>query len=131
MNLEMRLGNVEFLGKLDFLELVKVVARAKFCVLPSEVYENCPMAVLEAMALGKPVIGSNIGGIPELINDGDDGLLFDTGNADDLAEKINWMLKNSRKTSEMGLEARKKIERKYNPDIHYQKVMEQYERLLN
>ena len=127
---DLSLRNVEFLGKLDFQELINVVKLSKFNVLPSEVYENCPMAVLESMALGKPVIGSNIGGIPELIIDGEDGLLFETGNTDDLAEKLNWMIGNPKSSSEMGINARKKIEQVYNPENHYQKVIRLYDELL-
>ena len=125
------LSNVEFLGQLGFQELIGVVSAAKFNVLPSEVYENCPMAVLESMVLGKPVIGSKIGGIPELIIDGEDGLLFESGNSDHLAEKINWMIDNPRSCSEMGIMARQKIEQDYNPEIHYQAVTAQYKKILN
>jgi len=125
------LHNVEFLGQLDFQNLIRVVSCAKFYVLPSEVYENCPMAVLESMALGKPVIGSKIGGIPELIIDGEDGLLFETGNSNHLADKINWMIDNSKSCADMGINARRKIEQFYNPEIHYQAVSEQYSRILN
>ena len=56
---------------------------------PSICYENCPLAILESITNGTPVIGSNIGGIPELIIDGVDGLLFESGNAADLSKKIS------------------------------------------
>ena len=128
---DLGLYNVEFLGQLDFQELINVVSLSKFNVLPSEVYENCPMAVLETMALGKPVIGSKIGGIPELIIDGEDGLLFETGNIDDLAEKLNWMIVNPERRTEMGIRARKKIENIYSPELHYQAVTAEYKRLLD
>jgi glycosyltransferase involved in cell wall biosynthesis len=128
---ESGLHNVYFLGQLEFQELIRVVSLAKFNILPSEVYENCPMSVLESMAMGKPVIGSNIGGIPELISDGVDGLLFETGNSDHLAEKINWMIDHPKSCSDMGITARRKIEQFYNPEIHYQAVAEQYSRILN
>ncbi|MCJ7696192.1 MAG: glycosyltransferase family 4 protein, partial [Anaerolineaceae bacterium] len=130
ITLEMNLSNVKFLGQLDFHELIKIVSQAKFSVLPSEVYENCPMAVLESMAMGKPVIGAKIGGIPELINDNVDGFLFESGNSEDLAEKINKMIDDPDMNQEMGINARKKIEQLYNPEIHYQQVMILYDQLL-
>ena len=128
---DLDLRNVRFLGHLEFKDLTNVISRAKFCVLPSEVYENCPMAVLESMAIGKPVIGSRIGGIPELISDGEDGLLFEAGNSDELAEKIDWMIRNSKMVVKMGGNARKKVVQEYNPQIHYQKVMHLYSKILN
>ena len=130
ITLEMNLTNVKFLGQLDFHELIKIVSQAKFSVLPSEVYENCPMAVLESMAMGKPVIGAEIGGIPELINDNVDGFLFESGNSEDLAKKINKMIDDPDMNQEMGTNARKKIEQLYNPEIHYQQVMILYDQLL-
>ena len=62
-------ADVEFLGYLSGAALHEAVRSARAVVLPSEWYENAPMSVLEAYALGKPVIGARIGGIPELIRD--------------------------------------------------------------
>jgi glycosyltransferase involved in cell wall biosynthesis len=128
---ELDLRNVKFMGHLEFHELINILSRAKFSVLPSEVYENCPMAVLESMAMGKPVIGAKIGGIPELIIDGVDGFLFESGNSKDLSEKISWMINDPKRNKEMGINARTKIEQKYNPIVHYQKIMSLYTQLLN
>jgi glycosyltransferase involved in cell wall biosynthesis len=58
-------------------------------VLPSEWYENAPMSVMESYALGRPAIGANIGGIPELIRIGETGEVFESGNADALAEVMS------------------------------------------
>lgn len=71
--------NVKLIGKKYGEELKKIIRNSMFTVLPSVCYENCPNSILESFALGKPVIGSNIGGIPELIDDGYDGLLFGLG----------------------------------------------------
>lgn len=122
--------NVEFFGFVKREQLVKLIKNSLFTVLPSEWYENCPMTILESFALGKPVIGANIGGIPELVNHGSTGLLFETGNVKDLAEKISYLLENRNLVVEMGKNARKKVERNYNEEIHYRKLINAYEYII-
>ena len=68
--------------------LKKLISEARFSIITSEWYENCPFSVMEAQMYGTPVIGANIGGIPELIKNGETGLLYESGNADDLADKV-------------------------------------------
>ncbi len=70
------LRRAELLGALDGEALRAAVARAHFTVIPSECYENAPLAALESLAAGRPVAASAIGGLPELIDDGRDGVLF-------------------------------------------------------
>jgi glycosyltransferase involved in cell wall biosynthesis len=81
--------NLEFLGFKGAKDLKKIILKAKAVVLPSIWLENMPLSLLEALNLGKVVIASNIGGIPEIITDGDNGLLFIPGNIQDLIRKIN------------------------------------------
>ena len=76
--------NVDYLGFCSGPKLQRLIRRAKAVVVPSEWYENCPMSVLEAFANGRPVIGARIGGIPELIADGQNGFLFTPGNSGEL-----------------------------------------------
>lgn len=80
---------VEFVGFKSGASLWELVANAKAIVLPSEWYENGPMSVIEAFGHGKPLIGARIGGIPELIEETVTGWSFASGNADDLAEKLD------------------------------------------
>ena len=68
--------------------LYTLIRRARFAVSPSECYENCPLAVMESQMLGTPVLGANIGGIPELVRDGQTGELFESGNAEELKKKV-------------------------------------------
>jgi glycosyltransferase involved in cell wall biosynthesis len=82
------LPNVTNLGFQTGDALRALISAAAFSVYPSVWYENCPLSVLESQALGTPVLGSDIGGIPELITPGKTGELFRSGHADDLAEKI-------------------------------------------
>lgn len=69
-------------------ELLDIVSHSLALVLPSEVMENCPYSVMEALSMGKPVIGSRIGGIPELIQQGITGVCFETKNVDELADAL-------------------------------------------
>lgn len=69
-------------------KLKELIANARFSIYPSEWYENCPFSIMESQMYGTPVIGADIGGIPELILEGKNGELFETGNADALKEKI-------------------------------------------
>ena len=71
--------HIHLLGFKQGDELRELIRNSLCTVLPSEWYENCPMSVLESYAYGKPVIGADIGGIPELIVDGTDGFLVPSG----------------------------------------------------
>lgn len=74
-------GDVQFLGYQSGTDLHETIRRSRTVVLPSEWYENAPMSVMEAYALGRPVIGADIGGIPELIRAGQTGVVFPSGDA--------------------------------------------------
>ena len=128
---EKKLGNVEFTGFVNHDELIKIVADAKFLVMPSEWYENNPLSVLESMALGTPVIGASIGGIPELVT-GERGFLFQPGNVNDLAEVIEKAYAVSdNKYKAYSDNCRKFIENNMNEDIIYRKMLNIYQNLLH
>ena len=80
--------NIKNVGFQTGKNLEALIREARFSVYPSEWYENCPFSVMESQMYGTPVLGANIGGIPELIDIGRTGELFKSGNADDLKEKI-------------------------------------------
>ncbi|MBV1713895.1 MAG: glycosyltransferase family 4 protein [Desulfomicrobium sp.] len=81
-------ADVDFFGYRSGDALFDVIRSARAMVLPSEWYENAPMSVLEAYALERPVIGAAIGGIPELIREGETGAIFQSGNAEALAARL-------------------------------------------
>lgn len=123
---------IHFTGYLSGDSLVKVTRNALAMILPSEWYENAPISILESFASGKPVIGSRIGGIPEMIDDGINGYLFEPGNMDDLREKLELILSMpDKQIREMGQAARQKVEREYNPELHYERLMDIYHRALD
>jgi glycosyltransferase involved in cell wall biosynthesis len=125
-----QLDNVSFRGFLTGKNLIDAIRYARFVVLPSEWYENNPLSILESFAIGKPVVASRIGGIPELIDEDQDGLLFEAGNSEDLAEKICSMLSTPRRLISMGKAARSKVLRHYTPEQHYTRIMGIYESLV-
>jgi len=120
------ISNVEFTGRLEKEQLREAIRRARFVVLPSEWYENCPRAITEAYASGKPVIGARIGGIPELIVEQETGLIHTPGDAQDLREKIQHLWYNPALISRMGRNARKFAEESFSPEAHYCRLMEVY-----
>ncbi|MDZ7319498.1 MAG: glycosyltransferase family 4 protein [candidate division KSB1 bacterium] len=125
------LRHVKFLGGKWGEDLKKIISRAKFVIIPSECYDNSPLVVYEAYAMGKPVIGSDIGGIPELIDHQTTGLLFPPGNSEALAEKIGFLLEHPQLVREYGQNARAKAEREFSPQVHYEKIYQLYQNLVN
>ncbi len=82
------IGNIKNVGFQKGEALEKLIREAQFSIYPSEWYENCPFSVMESQMYGTPVLGADIGGIPELIRVGETGELFESGNAEDLRSKI-------------------------------------------
>ena len=123
---------VEFTGYLSGVEISDVFSKARGVVMPSTCYENAPLSVLEAFSHCKPVIGSRIGGIPEMIDDGVDGYLFEAGNVADLQSKLDTFLAlHADSVKEMGEAARVKVEREYNPESHYGQLMDIYRQAIS
>lgn len=81
-------SNIKNVGFQKGEALEKLIREARFSLCPSQCYENCPFSVMESQMYGTPVLGADIGGIPELIQQGKTGELFRSGNAGDLKEKI-------------------------------------------
>lgn len=93
--------NIENKGFLSGYELKKLIREARFAIYPSEWYENCPFAVMEAISYGTPVIGARIGGIPELIGENRTGLEFVSGDVKSLADTIHRLWNDEDKQSAM------------------------------
>lgn len=123
-------GKVEFVGYKTGNDLTNLLKNAMFVVVPSTWYENAPYSILEAMAFGKTVIGSDIGGIPELVKNNKTGLIFEPSNYKELNEKINLLVKNPEFLTLYGENARKAIEKNYNKDVHYFALINIYNKLI-
>jgi glycosyltransferase involved in cell wall biosynthesis len=128
--LKVQYPQAQFVGHLSGDILQQTLASASIVVVPSECYENCPMAILEAMAYGKPVVGSRMGGIPELVVDGETGLLFDAGNVEELSASITGLMGTPDRRSHMGRNARARVEREYSLEGHNANLMGIYESIL-
>ncbi len=108
-------------------ELKEEIGKSAIVILPSEWYENYPNSVLEAFALGKPLIGSRIGGTPELVKENQTGLTFQPKNLYDLREKILYMLKNPDEIIRMGENGRKFVKEESEPQKYYEKLIKIYQ----
>ena len=106
---------------------MELLGGASFLVLPSEHHEGFPCVVAEAYGLGKPVLASRQEPLPELIRDGETGLLFDTGCPSDLAEKARLMVQDATRIERLGSAAREEYEAKYTPERSYRTLMQVYE----
>ena len=118
--------NVEFLGPQSSETVMSLIEAAAFLVLPSECYENFPRVIVEAFAKGVPVLGSRIGSMEELIEDGQTGVLFRTGDVDDLANKADWLFTHPDQLQRMSDGARREFEAKYTDEQNYQQLMQIY-----
>ncbi|MEM7330579.1 MAG: glycosyltransferase family 4 protein [Chloroflexota bacterium] len=128
---EHQITNVEFLGYLNTDKIIPLLQKARFVMMPSEWYENYSMAVLESFACGTPVLGAKMGGIPEQVIEGQTGLLFESGNADEMATKINYMLDHPQEAIQMSKNARKFVEQNNDPASHYEQTISLYHQLVD
>lgn len=121
-------SRVEFLGYLGGQELIAAIRGAKFVVVPSEWYENMPLAVIEAFAQGVPVVGAHIGGIPELVVDGETGVLFESGDEQSLTEALQHVMRMpANEIDAMGRNAWTLVADCCNPEGYYRELMRAYQ----
>jgi glycosyltransferase involved in cell wall biosynthesis len=123
-------GRIKWLGRRSGQELFDVVANARAIILPSEWYENAPMSILEGYALGKPVIGARIGGIPELVKEGETGFLFTSGDAEALSaviERVRDLPDDL--VAEMGQAARRFIVERFTAELYRERMLTLYAEL--
>jgi glycosyltransferase involved in cell wall biosynthesis len=121
-------GRVCLLGPQPHSALHDLRRRASVVVVCSR-YENCPLTALEAMALGCPIVAARVGGIPEVIRDGIDGLLHRPGDPDDLAAKILALLGNPDHAAQLGRHAACRCEQEFDPMVVATRMAAHYHRL--
>ena len=115
-------SNIEFKGQMEWNDFRPIIERAKFMVLPSEWSENNPLTVIESQSLGTPVLGARIGGIPELISENVTGMTFESGNVEELKEKIELMWNASFNYKAIADNAVKR----YSSEAYYEQLMKYY-----
>lgn len=113
--------NIEFLGHCNAEQVVELLSKARFSVVPSECYENNPLSLIESLCSGTPVIGAKIGGIPELIEK-ESGVIFESRNADDLKKCVESAFERDWNNSDIQNNA---INR-FSPDKYYELIQKIY-----
>jgi glycosyltransferase involved in cell wall biosynthesis len=122
--------DVRFLGYLTGTKLNAAVCSARAVVVPSEWYENAPLAVLEGAALGKPLVVSRIGGLPELVVDGESGWSFEAGSVAELAAVLRRVAAlPDAAVAAAGMAARRRIEDEFSPARYLERIRAVYGRL--
>jgi glycosyltransferase involved in cell wall biosynthesis len=124
------LSNVNLIGRQPHDRVLAALKGARFLVVPSDCYESFSLALVEAFASGVPVVASRLGAMSEIVDDGRTGLLFEPGNAADLADKVNRLWSNADQSEAMGRGARQEFEQKYSAEQGYQGLMAIYNRLI-
>ncbi|WP_455720753.1 glycosyltransferase [Agathobacter sp.] len=122
--LENRIKDVNNIKNVGFQKgeaLEKLIREARFSIYPSEWYENCPFSVMESQMYGTPVLGANIGGIPELIRNGKTGELFESGNESDLKEKVEKLWNDKKLCADYSMNCK---------DIRFDTINEYYEKII-
>jgi glycosyltransferase involved in cell wall biosynthesis len=122
--------NVTFKGRLPREQAQAILKAASFAVVPSECYENFPMGMAESFACGVPVVCSKLGALEELVTDGETGLHFTSGSAQELAAKVDWAWSNPEAMHKMGKAARTEFENRYTAEKNYPLLMEIYQQAI-
>lgn len=123
-------ANVEWLGFIGNEELRRLYLRSRIVVVPSICYEAFPNVLIQAMRLGKPVVCSALGGMPEIIGQGSAGLLSKPGHAGDLATKIRLLYANPELCRQLGSAGRQRVLQEYCPPSVYRRLMEAFSRAM-
>lgn len=129
--LENNINNVSFLGPKWEKELEPIIKECEFVIVPSEWHEPSPYVVLQAFSYGKPVIAANRGGLSDLIIKNINGTFFEAGDSEGLSHSIINLLSNKNLIYEMGVNARKILEKKNNPNRYYEDTISVFSNLIN
>ncbi len=120
------MGHIDVIGHVAGEAKRCLIAEAVCMVVPSECYETFGLSAAESLSLGTPVIASHIGGLPELIDHGYNGLLFPANDTGALAECLGWMCSNVSSTHEMAVNALANARRRFSPQRHLEQLLEIY-----
>lgn len=119
-------GRVVSAGRLDRAAVRARMEAARALVFPSRWYEGQPMTILEAFAAGLPVIAASIGSLPDLVRDGENGLLFQAGDIGDLRRAVTWATAHPAELRRMGAQARADYEARFTPEAGYAALVDAY-----
>ena len=128
--LKQKPDNCEFLGQLKAAEVASFYKNARMVVLATRCYEGFPSVLLEAMAGGLPIVCSRIGGLPEIVEEGVNGLLYETGNVGELVARIQTFWVNPDFCKKLGEAGRRKLQDKYNAETLMVRLLSIYENAI-
>ena len=119
-------NKIEFLGEVWGSELESLVKNSKFVVCPSIWHENFPYVIIQSQSFGKAVIGSNVGGIPEMVDHKISGFIYQYDNYRMLSSYIDKLWNDTSLVVKMGKNAKEKADREFNDEIFFEKLMQIY-----
>ena len=122
-------ANARFVGRASAPEVARLMADCLAAVVPSEWPENAPMAVLEPMAASRPVLATRVGGIPELVRDGIEGVLVPPGDADALARAMLRLTSDRGLAARLGRAGRQRVLERFTPAAHLRGLLQVYRRV--
>ena len=126
---ELNLKQIQFAGMVQGEKLQKLIAGCSFSVFPSHAYETLGKSILESYAWGRPVIASDLGSRPELVQHGVTGLLYADGDREQLAHSIGFLFDRPDLIEKMGTAARRRVRTNHDPEQHMEKLLNLYQRL--
>ena len=130
LSVKLKVTNVTFEGSKWGDEAKDFIRRSRFVVIPSLWHENFPYVITECFALGKAIIGSNRGGIPENIISGETGYVYDADNHEQLADFIRILWREKAEAVSMGMKAKKLADEAFNDSVFHKKLMGLYDLAL-
>ncbi len=119
--------NIKILGQLSRHEVMQRLMNCKAMIVPSICYEGFPMTIVEAFACGVPVLGSRLGNVEVIIDEMENGLLFQAGNAEDLADKVMRLENETELCRKLRDGARKAYLQHYTEEVNYARLLEIYD----
>jgi len=128
---ELNLANVEFAGHLHGTELQHAISNSRFTVLPSHAYETLGKTILESYAEARAVVATDLGSRRELVHPGKTGLLYKTGDIEQLVAAIEFLSSRPEIADEMGRAGREQVRQNHTREAHYEALIGLYDRLLN
>jgi glycosyltransferase involved in cell wall biosynthesis len=121
---------MEWKGFLNSAQLDELYEKSAVIIVPSRWYEGFPNVITRAMYHSKPVITTDIGCFPDIIDHGVNGFMYPSGNIESLVLQINWIMKNPSEAAKMGHKGREKAEREYSRETIYRRLIEIYSNAL-
>lgn len=124
-------NRITLLGYLNQNDIKENIRKCRFVTVPSIWYENCPYSILETMEIGKPIIGSKIGGIPELIQDGINGFTYEHNDISELTNILMKMFGNDETVKQFSKNSKQIFIQNYSAEAYYNELMTVYNKYIN